>query len=485
MAVAEPTAPEAVRADKPSLWTKLAYGFGSVAFGVKDNGFSFYLLLFYSQVLGVNAGLVGLALTIALVIDAISDPVVGYWSDNFRSKWGRRHVFMYASAIPIAATYFLLWAPPEGLTEIQLFWYLLVLAVLIRTFVTFYETPSSALGPELTRDYDQRSTLFSFRYFFAWTGGNLMSAFLFIVIFPAFAVAGRSGQFERGAYEVYGIIASIFMFIGVMVSALGTHSRIAHLPPPPPKRTLTLRRVFGEIFETLGEPSFITLFVATLFAAVAAGLSSAMSVYISTFFWGFSPQEIGVIVLGVFISAFIGPMLATPVTKAIGKKRGAMAVGLVAFVGAPLPITLKLFGLLPDDHAFQFWFVFITSVIDVSLIITFQILFTAMIADLVEQAELKTGRRSEGIFFAAVTFTRKSVQGLGVLAASLVLALAQFPKGATPDQVDPDTVWRLGAIYTPTILFFYMAMMAVISTYKLDRKGHEENLRKLAARTTQ
>jgi Na+/melibiose symporter-like transporter len=187
-------------------------------------------------------------------------------------------------------------------------------------------------------------------------------------------------------------------------------------------------------------------------------------------------------VLGVFVSAIIGPILAPPVTKAIGKKAGAMAVGLVAFVGSPLPIALKLFGLLPDDHTFQFLFVLVTSVIDVALIIAFQILFTAMIADLVEQAELKTGRRSEGIFFAAVTFTRKSVQGLGVLAASAVLALAQFPKGATQAEVDAETAWRLGAWYAPTILLFYMAMMLVISTYRLDRAGHEENLRKLAAR---
>lgn len=466
----------------PTLWIKLAYGFGSVAYGVNDNGFSFYLLIFYSQVIGVPAGLVGLALTIALIGDAISDPVVGYWSDNFRSKWGRRHPFMYAAAIPIAASYFLLWTPPEGWSPIALFWYLLVLAVLIRTLVTFFETPSSALAAELTQDYDQRSALLSFRYFFAWTGGNMMSVFLFIVIFPAFTTAAASGQFNRDAYAVYGVIASCLMFFGIMVSALGTHARIKYLPPPPPKRLLSLGKVFGEIFETLSERSFITLFVATLFAGVAAGLSAALSIYVSTYFWGFTSEQIGILVLGVFISAVLGPALATPVTRFMGKKTGAIAVGLVAFMGSPTPIVLKLFGLLPDDADFIFWFVFIAGVIDVALIICFQVLFTSMIADLVEQAEVKTGRRSEGVFFAAVTFTRKSVQGFGVLAASAVLALAQFPKGATPDQVSPEAVWRLGAWYTPTILFFWLAMIAAISLYRLDRAGHEENLRTLAER---
>lgn len=127
--------------------------------------------------------MVGLALTIALVVDAISDPVVGYWSDNFRSKWGRRHPFMYASAIPVAVCFYLLWVPPRGWDHDALFWYLLVLAVLIRTAITFFETPSAALGPELTRDYDDRSTLQSWRSFFGWTGGNAMTVTMFLFIF--------------------------------------------------------------------------------------------------------------------------------------------------------------------------------------------------------------------------------------------------------------------------------------------------------------
>ena len=158
------TTAAAARGDAPSFGTKLAYGFGSVAFGIKDQGFNYFLLLFYSQVIGLDARLVGLAITTALVLDAISDPVVGYWSDNLRSRWGRRHPFMYASAIPVALTFFMLWNPPVGWSETALFWYLLSLAVVIRTFITFYETPSSALAPELTSDYDQRSSLLSLRF---------------------------------------------------------------------------------------------------------------------------------------------------------------------------------------------------------------------------------------------------------------------------------------------------------------------------------
>lgn len=464
--------------------TKLAYGFGSAAYGIKDGGFSYFLLLFYSQVIGLDARLVGLAITVALILDAISDPIVGYWSDNFRSKWGRRHPFMYASAIPVAATYFLIWNPPADWSPTALFWYLLGLAVLIRTAITFYETPSSALAPELATDYDQRSSLLGWRYYFGWTGGNLMTVVNFTVLFPMFSTAAiPNGQFNRDAYQVYGIIASLLIFTAIIVSALGTHSRIAHLRLLPPKRDITLRTVFSEIFETLGNRSFAAVFGATMLGAVATGLSASLSFYFSAYFWGFSPQQIGLITASVFISAIIGAVIAPIATRRIGKRRGAIVIGLIAGLILPVPIVLRLFGVLPENgDPSLFWLVLIVTMIDVGLIICFQILGSAMLADLVEQAELKTGRRSEGLFFAAATFIRKAVQGLGVIAASLVLTLAQFPKGASPDQVPPSSLWQLGAWYVPAILALWLLMIAVISTYRLSRADHEENLRQLAAR---
>lgn len=479
---ATPATTKAPAAAGVSLWTKLAYGFGAVAYGVKENGFAYFLLIFYSQVIGVDARLVGLAITIALIFDAVVDVVAGYWSDNLHSRWGRRHPFMYAAAVPVALTYYLLWSPPVGWSQEALFWYVLVLAILIRGLISFYETPSAALAPELTDSYDQRSSLFSWRLYFAWTGGNMMSVLMFMILFPAFVTATiASGQFNRDAYAVYGLVTAGLIFAAIMISALGTHSRIPYLKAPPPKRKLTIGRIIKEISETLSNRSFFALFVAGLFGGVGGGLSAALAFYVMTYFWGFSSLQIGAMVIGVFGSAVIGALMAPVVTRTIGKKRGAMIIGLIAFLGSPLPIMLKLMGLLPDGPTpFVFWFVFITGVIDVGLIICFQILVASMMADLAEQAELKTGRRSEGVFVAAVTFIRKIVTGLGVMLATLILALAQFPAGADPSQVSPEAVRALGLYYAPTILALWMAMMASISAYRLTRSDHEENLRRLA-----
>ena len=465
-----------------SIWMKCAYGFGSVAYGVKNNGFDYFLLLFYSQVIGLDARLVGIAITTALVFDAISDPVIGYWSDNLRSRWGRRHPFMYTAALPVALSYFLLWHPPLEWSATGQFWYLLVLAVFIRTFITLYETPSSALAPELSEDYVERSSLISFRYYFGWTGGNAMTVMMFFFIFPALATSAiPDGRFNDESYRILGIVGSLLIFLSIMVSALGTHAHIPHLKAPPAPRHMTLLTIFREIFETLANRSFVALFVGALLGAVATGLAAALAFYFYTYFWEFSSTETGIITMGVFIAAVIGFVLAPIVTRRIGKKRGAIITGLVAFIGAPLPVFLRLIGVLPENGSpFVFWFVFITGVLDVGLIICFQILYSSMTADLVEQAELKTGRRSEGIFFSTVTFVRKTVQGLGLMVASFVLYLADFPAGATVDQVSDEAVWRLGAYYVPTILALWMGMIAVISMYKLDQEEHEANLRQLA-----
>lgn len=467
-----------------SLWTKIAYGIGSIAYGVKDGGFAYFLLLFYSQVVGIDAQLVGLAISIALVFDAFGDPLVGYLSDNLHSKWGRRHPFMYAAAVPVSLSYYFLWAPPAGWSQEALFVYLLVLSILIRFFITLYETPSAALTPELTGDYDERSSLIAYRFYFGWTGGNAMSVMMFTLLFPAFVTAAfPNGQFNREAYAVYGMVASALIFATIMLSALGTHSRIPYLKAPPPKRRITIMTALKEILGPLANRSFAALFVATIFGSIGAGLSAALAFYLLTFFWAFTSAQIGIITLGVFLSAIIGSLLAPVVTRALGKKHGAMITGVIAFLGSPLPVALRLWGVLPDGPTpFVFWFVFITGVIDVGLIICFQILAASMMADLVEQSELETGRRSEGTFVAVNTFVRKLVNGLGVLTATYLLTLAKFPAGAAPSQVPAEAIRLLGAYYVPTIVGLWMAMMVAISAYRLTRADHEDNLRRLAER---
>jgi GPH family glycoside/pentoside/hexuronide:cation symporter len=141
----------------PVPWrVRIAFGIGQLPEGIKSAAFGFFLLFYYNQVLGLSGTLSGIAIFLALIVDAISDPMVGALSDSTRSRWGRRHPYMYAAAIPFAASFYFLFAPPAGLTEMGLFWWLTIFSIATRTFMTFYSVPHMSLGAELTSDYDER-----------------------------------------------------------------------------------------------------------------------------------------------------------------------------------------------------------------------------------------------------------------------------------------------------------------------------------------
>ena len=465
-----------------SVGRKVAYGFGSVAFGVKSNGFDYFFLIFYSQVMGVGAYLVSLALMIALMVDALSDPLIGYLSDNTRSRWGRRHPFMYAAAIPAAVAYYFVWNPPAGLEGDALFPYIVTVAILVRTLITVYEIPSSSLVAEMSDDYDERTSMLSYRYFFGWTGGTLMGAFATIFILVPTATV-QNGMFNVEGHGQVGAIAAISIFLAIIISAAGTHKMIPDLKSPPPARKLSLMLIYREVFETLASRSFLALFLAALFGAVASGVSTTLSFYFSTFFWGFSTEQIGLISLSVVISALMAFFISPAISRRLGKKRGAITIGLMAFTVAPAPILLRLLGLMPQNSdPMLFPLVLSIIVVDVALIIAYQTLSSSMIADLVEEAEIKTQRRSEGVFFASVTFVRKVTQGIGAAVAGVLLTISQFPAGATPDQVPEAVLTTFGWFYVPVIFGLWMIMIACLSLYSVDRRAHEANLETLAKR---
>lgn len=467
------------------LPTKLYYGFGSVAYGVKDNGFSFFLLIYYNQVLGLDAQLAGLAILIALVFDAISDPLVGHFSDNLHSKWGRRHPFMYGAAVPVAIAYYFLWNPPTDMSQTALFIYLVVTAVIIRLLITMYEIPSTSMVAELTEDYDERTSMLSFRYFFGWAGGLSLAVLAYSVFLKA-TEDYPIGQLNPDGYSAYGLAASLMIFIAIMVSALGTHKHIPHMRKPPPKKPFSFTRTFTELKETLSNKSFGVLFAATIFHAMASGLNASMDIYVNTYFWGLGTEQILLITLSIFLSAGIALFLSPLVSKKLGKKIGAMTMTALGFLMIPLPILLSLVGLFPGPGSPALLpSLLIFKVVDVACIIAAQTLFSAMIADVVEESEIKTGRRSEGVFFAARTFVYKSVNGIGIFLASALLAFIQFPDDAKPGMVDREIIVNMGVYLSVTVIVLYSTMIYIMSRYQIDREVHEQNLQTLQSRTAE
>jgi GPH family glycoside/pentoside/hexuronide:cation symporter len=463
--------------DRPTRWL---YGLGSVAFGVKDNGFSYLLLPFYNQVMGVPAQAVGLAALIALVFDACIDPLIGQASDNLRTPWGRRHPFMYAAALPFALAYLALWNPPHWAGG-ALFGYLVVAAVVIRALSSVFEVPSSALAAEFSTGYEQRSVLLSYRLFFAWVGGLTVN-FLAYKVFLQPDATHRVGQLNPNGFAHYGVAAAAIMFTAILVSAAGTHRQIPHLMPPPPRRRLTIGQTLGEMKETLSNRSFVFLLISSIASAMAAGLGASLNFYFNTFYWEFTSDQISILTLGVYLSAAMALIGVPLLAKRFGKRTVTRTMMVLSATVGLTPVILRYFGLMPPNHSPQLLgIIFCTSVIQVALGIVSATMAASMIADVVEASQLKTGRRSEGLFFAASAFVQKSTSGFGILAASTIVAVINLKPGTDPAHVPPGVMQHLALIYAPTLIGLYGLAFTLLSGYRITRASHRETLQQLAA----
>ncbi len=470
-AVLETSAPAGRRV---SLSTKLAYGVGTIAYGVKDNGFSTFLLLFYNQVVGLPAQAVGLAIMAALVVDAFADPLIGHWSDNTRSRWGRRHPFMYAAALPVGALYLLLWNPPEGSDNATLI-YLVVTAILIRTAISCYEVPSSALAPELTSDYNERTSIVSFRYLFAWIGGMAMLLLTFGV-FLAPSAAYSVGQLNPDGYKTYAIVASIVMVVAILVSALGTHREIARLPKMSAERG-TLRETLG----SLRNRSFLVLMVAGVFSYVGQYVSFALTTYFYTFMWRLAASALVVYTVATMLGVVLALVIAPRVSKRLGKRNASVLFVLLYIPAATAPYLLRPLGLfVGNDSAALLPLLLVLTTVATALSVGVFILFESMVSDVVEESQSRSGKRSEGAFFAGLFFMKKAVAGLAIAISGALLGAVEFPEAAKPGTVATGVLHDLSLGFAGLTILCGIAAILALLRFRITQADHEDRLAMLA-----
>lgn len=455
-----------------------AYGFGAVAYGVKDSGFGTFLLLFYNQVIGLPAATVGLVIMAALLIDAFVDPAVGFFSDRTRTRWGRRHPWMYASALPIMIGWVLLWNPPAVMGTGTLVW-LFGCAVLVRTAVSAYEVPSVALTPELSSDYDERTRIMAWRYLFGWAGGLLIGLSVYLY-FLAPTPAYPNGLLRRAGYAPFAITGALAIGTAILVSALGTHREIPNLPQPAIKRQ-SLRENFAELFQTVHNRAFAILMLACLAAYTNQGISYALSNYLNAYVWGFKGMDFVSLTLGSFAGVVLAFVIA-PRLGVSGDKGKAAIVAIIAGAGfAILPFCLRFAGAYPQPGTRTLLYVQMALfALREACNITGFILGASMMADVVEDSEAKTGRRSEGVFFAGSFFIQKCTSGVGIFLAGVILSIASFPAKAVPGQVPIEVIDRLTMIYIGCYVGLALTAAFFFSRFPFGRAEHDARLARLA-----
>lgn len=456
---------------------KFFFGFGAIAFGIKDNGFSILLLIYYNQVVGVPAAIVGTAVLIALVMDAFFDPVVGHVSDNLRTRWGRRHPFLYLSAIPAGLFFLLLWNPPEA-SNTGMFFYILGIAFLVRVTMSCFEVPMAALGPELTSDYHERTRIFGLRFFFGWLGGATMLLFTFAVLLAPTADY-PDGQLNPQGYRDYAIIASIIMSGAILLSALGTHSEIKYLPKVERVR-LTLGETFRGIFASLRNRAFLILMLGGFCANVSQGISFGLLTYFITYFWELETSALAWYVLSLLfgiLGAVIGSQM---LSRRVGKPKAAAIFLIGAVCLQPIPYIGRIFGLVPDNNdPMLLPTILLFVAVGTGSLVAALILKSSMLTDVIEDDAEKTGRRSEGLFFAGQFFIQKCVSGGGVFISAAILAFAAFPEQAVPGEVADTVLTNLALIYVSLIATLGLIAAYVMTRFPIKEADHHARIARM------
>lgn len=465
------------------LVTKLSYGVGQVSDGVKQASFSTFLFFYYNQVLGLSGSLAGMAALLALTVDAVTDPMVGRLSDRFQSRWGRRHPFMLAGAIPFGLAIIALFSPPDGLSEMALFSWMLGGAIAVRLMLTLFFVPHLSLGAELVTDYHARTSLIGYRVFFTYAGVLLTSVIGFAVFFPP-SQEYTNGLLNKASYPNFGIFCALMGSIAMLICIFGTRGQIANLRQPTSRDGEgSVFWAFIDVFRTLRLDAFRILFIAVLIFNTLAGTVQTLLIYVATYVFDFQPEQLAGLAASVLVGIVFASSMAQYLSKRFDKKNALGICIVTAGIFAFSPQVLYFAGLLDGmSGTAKFAYVFTVNGISQIFFIAYIILLDSMLSDVIDEHEMHTAKREEGLFFAARSFATKASYGLGSFFAGIGLDIIQFPRSASPETVPPDAVLSLAILSGPVMFLLFCATVIVSARYPMTAARHREIMSTITAK---
>lgn len=487
-------------AAKLSLSTKLLFGSGAVGEAVYLGLFNTFITIYYNQAIGLSNALIGTAIMLAMIGDAITDPWVGIVSDRWRSRHGRRHPFLFVAPIPLAIALFCTFNPPDTLTvgidgpsQLLLFAWLAVWTIASRGLLTLYSVPHLALGGELSKDQHQRSQLFSANTVVGYISGASFAFVAWSYFFAGERIRASDGQLVPGhldaaAYGPLVMTACALIVAAIWLCAAGTYKHIPNLSQPAANQNrLTAMKVLNQILSTLKNKNYIILLIGYFFFMITSGIYDTFNVFINTYFWELQPEQIRWLGLIAAPAAMAGA-LGSPILMRRFDRKPVMLCALAGtIVFAQLVVNLRLFDLMPangDDmllptllaNAAGFFFTLGVGIVAVM----------SMIGDIVDENELLTGAREEGLFYSARAFFAKASYSFGHFFAGIMLdVFVRLPFEAIPGNLDEDILFRLGLTAGPIMGIAAIISLAIYSRYNLTRARHEEIIAGLKSKAAQ
>jgi GPH family glycoside/pentoside/hexuronide:cation symporter len=458
---------------KLNLKTKLAYGAGDLVSGITTNISVFFLLVFFTNVAGIPAGMAGSILLIGKIWDAVNDPFVGVLTDKTQSRrWGRRLPWLLYGAVPFGLFFFLQWIVPQFGGDANrnvwgLFWYYVVIGLISQVFYTIVNLPYTAMTPELTQDYDERTSLTSFRFGFS-IGGSIFSLLLAKFIFNL--ISDRQQQ-----YIVLTAICSVISVLALFWCVFGTRDRAMAFEA---KRTATEQPPSIPFKEQLlivfGNVPFLFIIGIYLFSWLAVQITASIIPYFVVNCMRLKESDVPTVMIGVQGTALVMLFVLSALSKKIGKKA-------VYFMGITLWIIAAagLFFLQPS----QIGLMYVMAVMAGVGVSAAYLTPWSMIPDVIELDELQTGQRREGIFYAFMVLLQKFGLALGLFLVGNALQASGFKEavvGQSTLPVQPESALlaiRLAVGPLPTICLILSLVLTYF--YPITREMHAEIMLKL------
>jgi GPH family glycoside/pentoside/hexuronide:cation symporter len=462
---------------KLSLLTKLIYGTGDWGLASFGTLRQIFYAIFLTDVVGLDPRLASVAALLGIIWDAINDPLIGVLTDRAHSRWGRRRPFMLFFSIPFGLGFLLLWWAPPWQGELALMVHVSLAYMISDTLQTLVSVPFFALTPDLTADYDERTSLTSYRMLF-----NLLASLATAVAAPIIVDAALANGLSLR--QGYLIVAAAFGGLAGLPFLLMFFTLRERFDQPPSDELgviETIRRAWDNIpfrFATglyilnwitfdlvaLMLPFFLTYWIA------GGNLLAKLDVL-------GEPIALESVVLGVLL---ITAVLALPLWNLLShwfSKRVAYMMGM----GFWAVVQLLIITIQPQ----QISYILVLAMLAGISVSTAHVLPEAIFPDVIEWDELRTRRRSEGIYYGAKNLFRKFTGAIAIFVALQVLGWFGYqapPEGATQFAQSPQTLATIRILTGPMGALLLLSAIAIAWFYPLDRETYARVRRLLAQR---
>ncbi len=474
--------------EPPGFAVKFLNGFSQAVEYVKFISYELFVLFFYSQVLGLPGTLTGLAILLSMIVDAITDPVIGSWSDSIRSRLGRRHMPMLAAVLPVGFFFYLLFAPPAGLGQWGLFAWLTGISICLRTAFTFFAAPANAMAAEISPLPADRAEMGIYRQAISAVVQFVLLAFAFDMFFAA-SEQFPNGQENPDAYPGFGIAGAATLMFFMMVAFGGTwkhilrfEQRLGEAVREPFSFTRAIR---GWIDAVGGSRNFRAIFFGLLVASTVGSCYRSLSLYFGTYLWELEPDQIKVWQQVVLVGMFTMAVAARFIVTRTEPKYVYLTGYCLLFSAYALPPALTLLGVLPAAGTTPLAYILYgfnaMAGAGAGLIMICSLILFAEAAD--EFFFVNTVSRT-GMLFGLITFGNKAASGTGKLIAGWLTDAVGFPSLENIDALTPQILFNLALSVTTITIVMGVAGFAILQTYQLSRARHQEileGIRRLSA----